>query len=79
MTLKEIEDLLERKSIHSVFVGRSAVPRFKRFATLVAGSGETVARGEGNTAQEALQDAVDRLRGRPAPATQPSMPSFTRG
>jgi hypothetical protein len=86
--LKELDDLIESGAIHTVFVGKSAVPGMKRFATLRTGAAETVSDGKGNSVAEALTDALSKLNGASArplvtqPAmpgfTQPSMPGFTR-
>lgn len=78
--LEVIDTLLRDGTCHSVFVGKSAVPGRKCFATLVTGSAITVATGGGNTAQDALVDALSKLHRVPdAPAeTRPAMPSFNR-
>lgn len=75
--LKEIDDMIERGVMHSVFVGRS-VTADKRFATFRVGGGDTVASGKGQTCQEALVDAVNKLTRRPAPVTLPGATLVTR-
>lgn len=78
--LQQLDDLIEAGTIHSVFVGKSATRSHSRFATLRTGTAETVATGEGNSAEEALRAAISNI-GRPAIVpvqTQPAMPGFTR-
>lgn len=70
--LSEIDDILNGAP-HSVFVGRSAT-QHKRFATIRKGTGETVSTGLGDTAEEALRDAVQKMRGVPV-ETAPVAPS----
>lgn len=77
--LQDIEAVLAAGICHSVYVGKSVVPGNARFATLITGAGDTVAAGKGNTAAEAIADALGKLHKRPAPAvTRPTMPGFTR-
>lgn len=57
---EQIDDLIDRGVIHTVFVGKSVTVK-KRFATLRTGAGETVSTGQGNTTTEALQDALARV------------------
>ena len=85
MTALEIVDqMLKEGAFHSVFVGKSALPGRQCFATLVTGSAVTIATGSGNTTNEALTDALNKLP-RAAAAmpvaptqTRPAMPGFTR-
>lgn len=60
-TMKMIDDAIERGAFHSVFVGRSMAAGRKRFATFRTGSAETVATGEGDTAEQALLDALLKM------------------
>lgn len=77
MPLRKIDDLIERGVIHSVYVGRSVTDQ-KRFATLRRGAGETVASGQGDTCEAALQDAVSRIgTQRPVNVETPVMPGIT--
>ena len=82
--LEVIDTLLRDGTCHSVFVGKSVVPGRRCFATLVTGSAVTVATGGGDTAQDALADALSKLPRASAmmpaaPAeTRPAMPSFNR-
>ncbi len=77
-TFRQLDDLIERRVIHSVFFGQSATKTHKRFATLRTGMGETVATGEGQTGEEALRDALAKLTRQPAVTTMPAMPGMTR-
>lgn len=60
--LKEIDDMIERGSAPNVYIGRS-VTAHKRFATLSGPTGDTVGKGVGQTAGEALIDALRDMRG----------------
>jgi len=76
----EIDDLIERGVIHSVYVGKS-VTRQARFATLRKGAGETVSEGKGQTAEEALRKAIDgvgkpRVQHQEPEVQQPMMPGM---
>ena len=77
--LSQLDALIDREGCHSVFVGKSALKGRKRFATLRAGAGETVATGAGDTVAEALGDALRSLTRPTMPTvTRPTMPGFTR-
>jgi hypothetical protein len=78
--LETIDKMLADGACHSVFIGKSAMPGRKCFATLVSGSAVTISTGSGNTSAEALADALHKLPSyAPAPAvTRPAMPGFTR-
>jgi hypothetical protein len=82
--LEIVDQLLKDGTCHSVFVGKSAMPGRNCFATLVTGSAMTIATGGGNTAHDALTDALRKLpratAAMPAaPAeTRPAMPGFNR-
>lgn len=74
-----LNDLMDRGVIHTATVSKSVAPHRRFFASLITGAGVTISTGEGQTTEDALQDAVDRLGRAPTPTTQPSMPTFTRG
>ncbi len=76
--MKELDQLIDSGHVHTVFVGASAMPGRKRFATFRTGPGETVATGAGDTCEEALRDALGKLGRIPAVTTQPAMPGMTR-
>lgn len=82
--LEIVDRMLKEGVFHSVFVGKSAVPGRKCFATLSTGSAVTVATGSGDTANDALMDALSKLpravAAMPvAPAeVRPVMPGLTR-
>ena len=85
MNVLEIVDTLLRDGVcHSVFVGKSAMPGRKCFATLVTGSAVTISTGSGDTTVQALTDALNKLPRAAAampmaPAqTRPVMPGMTR-
>jgi len=78
-TLLRIDDLIESGSVHAVFIGRSAVKGNKRFATIKATDGRTVADGKGNSTNEALTDALNKIdRNHVAIETRPVMPGLNR-
>lgn len=76
---EQLDDLIEKGVIHSVFVGRS-VTASPRFATLRTGAGDTVSTGKGRTCADALQDALNKVGGprvqyqEPAVQTMPLLP-----
>jgi len=78
--LAQIDALLASGGAHTVFIGRSVAPGQPRFVTLRTGAGVTVAEGRGQTAAEALADALQRVSVRPMPVvvTQPAMPMVSR-
>lgn len=78
--LAQIDALLASGGAHTVFIGRSVVPGSPRFVTFRTGAGVTIAAGRGQTAAEALVDALQHVSVRPMPAvvTQPAMPMMTR-
>jgi hypothetical protein len=78
MNVLEVVDTLLRDGVcHSVFVGKSAMPGRKCFATLVTGTAVTIATGSGDTTMQALTDALSKLP-RAAAQTRPVMPGMTR-
>lgn len=78
--LAQIDALLASGGAHTVFIGRSVVPGLPRLVTLRTGAGVTVAEGRGQTATEALADALQRVAVRPMPTvvTKPAMPMVNR-
>ena len=84
-TMDRIEQLLATGVAHSVFVGNSVLKWRERFATIRTGSGETIATGFGNTAEEALADALSHIGppvhdmvSEPQLTTRPAIPGLTR-